>query len=396
FGEEESVLVMLPELPNAKKNEQLHGCVLFLRERDRDLEIWNGRRLGIERAPETLGVDAAYSIDELWERLPILLAGYERVMAQTGLDEARDRQLLETLHQLRMQARRGVQPPTELVDPGPLLHEQRLFKSEFEIDLMQRAADITHEAHVALMTQVEPGVFEYELDALLDYTFRRMGGNGPAYGNIVAGGVNACILHYTENDAELKDGDLLLVDAGCELDCYASDVTRTFPVNGRFSKEQRALYEVVLEAQLAGIAEVRPGNIVTNMHDTATRVLCEGLIRLGLLEGSLEKVLEDKAYRRFYMHGTGHWLGLDVHDCGAYAHKGDSRQFEAGMVTTVEPGLYVAEDDETVEARWRGIGIRIEDDVLVTGSGNRVLTASIPKSVDEVEAACAGQTLSAV
>ncbi len=408
FGEEDCALVLLPEVDAAKSKGKpaangaksheppQRGAVLFLRERDPEMETWNGRRLGVENAVEKLGVDAAYPIDELWERLPQLLKNYERVMALTGVDTDSDRDLLDVLRTLRLQARRGVLPPTQLLDPMPLLHEQRLFKTPFELERMQKAADITREAHLELMRHAAPGVMEYELDALLDYTFRRRGGNGPAYNNIVAGGVNATILHYTENNTKLRDGDLLLVDAGCEYEYYACDVTRTYPVNGRFSREQRELYDVVLAAQLAGIDAVKPGAPVKGMHEVALRMLCEGLLKLGLLKGGVDEVIESGAYRRFYMHGTGHWLGLDVHDCGTYAKDGsDTRPFEPGMITTVEPGLYVAPDDDTVEARWRGIGIRIEDDALVTASGNRILTDGIPKHVDEVEAACAGRELSA-
>jgi Xaa-Pro aminopeptidase len=394
FAEPGCVLVLLPEgVDSGEEADRGVRSVLFLRDRDALREIWDGRRVGVERAPERLGVDRAYDIETLWEVLPGLLKGYERLMYRTGEDDAGDLRMLEVLRQLRGRARGGVLPPVELVDPVPLLHEQRLVKGPEELAIMRRAAAITHEAHVGAMALAAPGVNECEVDAFLDYTFRRRGGTGAAYTSIVAGGVNACILHYIENDRPLRDGDLLLIDAGSEVDHYASDVTRTFPVSGTFSPEQRAIYEVVLEAEEAAIEIVKPGVPHDRIHKTALGVLVRGLLRLGLLEGTEESVLADESYRRFFMHGTSHWLGLDVHDCGAYTTGKDSRRLEPGMVFTVEPGIYVAEDDDTVEERWRGIGVRIEDDVLCTQDGYEVLTASIPKSVEEVEAACRGASL---
>lgn len=393
FEEPESVLVMLPEL-EGDDAEAVRGSVLFLRERDRDMEIWNGIRLGVEAAPESLGVDAAYSIDDLWEKLPELLKGYARVVYRSGQDEERDRSMTRTIQRLQRMARNGINAPTEIVDVAPYVHEMRLFKSDDEIALMQRAADITTEAHMAAMRETKPGMGENEVDALLEYTFKRRGSTGPAYTNIVAGGANACILHYVENNQPLQDGDLILIDAGAEWDYYASDVTRTFPVNGKFTDEQRAIYEVVLKSQVAAVEHIRPGVTFYSIHEVARDILCQGLLDLGLLQGTLESVIEDESYKRFFMHKTGHWLGLDVHDQGMYAGPdGNSRVLEPGMVTTVEPGLYIATDDETVEARWRGIGVRIEDDILVTESGYRNLTEKIVKTVDEVEAACQGKTL---
>ena len=394
FAEPGSVLVLLPDgVASKDEGSESIRSVLFLRERDPLLETWNGRRLGLERAPEALGVDLALDVEDIWTELPNLLKGYERVMYRAGEEEARDRQLLEVLGKCRAKARGGVLPPIELVDAAPLVHEQRLFKSEEELALMRRAAEITREAHVGAMALATPGMNECEVDAFLDYTFRKRGATGQAYTSIVAGGVNACILHYVENDQPLNDGDLLLIDAGSELDYYASDVTRTFPVNGTFSPEQRALYEVVLEAEETAIAAVKPGLPHNEIHKIALGVLVRGLLKLGLLEGTEESVIEDESYRRFFMHGTSHWLGLDVHDCGAYTIGKDSRKLEPGMVFTVEPGLYVAEDDETVDAKWRGIGVRIEDDVLCTEDGHEVLSAAIPKALDEVEAACQGRAL---
>lgn len=384
FGEPESVLVLLPGDVLAPRRR----AVLFLREKKRDEEVWTGLRLGIEAAPKALGIDEAYPIAELWTRLFDLLKGYERVVYRSGLDEARDRGVQGVLGKLRSQVRSEAALPSELLDPAPLVHEQRLFKTAAELELMRRAAAITTEAHLAAMSETCAGMGENEIDARLTYTFLRRGASGAAYGNIVAGGANACILHYHENNRELRDGELLLIDAGAEFDCYASDVTRTFPVNGRFSPEQRALYEIVLEAELAAIAQVQPGRTFQSVHEVAVRVLCEGLARLSLLPGSAAEIAERESYKRFYMHRTSHWLGLDVHDCGAYLIAGKSRALAPGQVLTVEPGLYIAPDDESVEPRWRGIGIRIEDDVLVTAGGHEVLTSAIPKGVEEVERAC--------
>ena len=395
FGEPESVLVLLPRgqcergaLPKGEPES-----VLFLRERNAAEEVWTGRRLGVERAPAALGVDRAYPIEELETRLPQLLRGYARLSTRTGEDPDQDRRFLRALARLRKRAGHKAQWPVEIVDPGALLHELRLFKTPAELERMRRAAAISASAHVAAMAAAGPGVNEREIEALIEYTFRRQGANGPAYNSIIAGGANACILHYVENDMPLVDGELLLVDAGAEFECYASDVTRTFPVNGTFTPEQRAIYDVVLGAQKATLAIVAPGVSTNALHELALTRLVEGLVDLGLLRGSVEQNIADESYRRFYMHGVSHWLGLDVHDCGAYQVGGEARLLEPGMVTTVEPGIYVAPDDETVERRWRGIGVRIEDDVLVTAEGHENLTAAIPKEADEVEAACAGRSL---
>lgn len=384
FGEPESALVLLPANgPGARPRS-----VLFLRERKREEEVWTGLRLGVERAVAALRVDEAYPIGELWTRLPDLLRGHARLVYRAGLDEARDRQLNAMLARMRGQVRLEQPAPMELIDPAGSLSELRLFKSPAELAKMRRAAAITAEAHVAAMRETRAGMGENEIDALLTYTFLRRGASGAAYGNIVAGGANACILHYHENDARLADGELLLIDAGAEFDCYACDVTRTFPVNGRFNAEQRALYQVVLDAQLAAIAHVRPGHTFQSVHEVAVDVLCAGLARLKLLPGSAEEIRRSESYRRFYMHRTGHWLGLDVHDCGAYVRGGASRTMEPGQVLTVEPGLYIAPDDTEVAPQWRGIGIRIEDDLLVTPAGHEVLTRDIPKSIADVERAC--------
>lgn len=382
FREPDAVLLLIPHGEGARS-------VLFLNEKDREAETWTGRRLGTAAAPAALGVERAFALGELWTRLPELVVGHERMVFGFGLEPAFDARVLACALEWQKKSRTPRPHPREWVEPALWLHEQRLRKDGEELARMRQAARISEEAHRAVMAAARPGVSEAELDALLDYTFRRRGGTGSAYGNIVAGGAGACILHYRENDRPLVAGELCLVDAGCEFDFYASDVTRTFPVSGRFSAEQRALYELVLAALERATDEVRPGSDQDRVHDAAVEVLVDGLLELGLLGGSRAEALEKKSYRRFYMHRTGHWLGLDVHDCGLYARDGKPRAFEPGMVTTVEPGLYVAPDDEGVPERWRGIGIRIEDDVLVTADGHEVLTASIPRSVTEVESATA-------
>jgi len=352
--------------------------------------VWTGRRLGEERAVAELGVDQAFPIDELWDRLPALFVGHDALVYRQGEDEERDARVQAAQRSSwRHRARDGGRAPLTWVDPALWLHEERQTKSPAELDLMRRAAEIGAEAHRLAMAAAAPGRNECEIDALIAYTFRRHGCTGAAYESIVAGGANACILHYTRNDRPLREGDLLLVDAGAEWRYYASDITRTFPVGGTFTPDQRALYELVLGAQEAAIEAAVPGALFTLPHDTAIRHLVEGMLALGLLEGSLEEALEEQSYARFTVHRTSHWLGLDVHDCGAYFDAGEPRRLRPGMVLTVEPGLYVAPDDETVEPRWRGMGIRIEDDVLITPEGREILSDGVPKNVDEVEALCA-------
>lgn len=386
FREPSSALLLLPHNEGTAESPR---TVLFLRERDPAMETWHGRRLGVERAAETVGVDLAIPFDKLWDQLASYLKGYDRLVSATGRDKARDQRLLDVLDRLRGSVRGGVKAPGALEHPRTTLHELRLFKNEAEVELMRRAAEVSHKAHTAAMAATAPGVNEAAIDALINYEFGRQGGTGAAYNNIVAGGDNACILHYVENDQPLVEGDLLLIDAGCEWDFYASDVTRTFPVSGRFTEPQRALYQVVLDAQLAAIDEVRTGKPFNVYHDTATRILCQGLVDLGIIEGPLEEALEEQRYLPFTIHRTGHWIGLDVHDQGSYADEDGPRAFEPGMVVTVEPGIYIPLDNETVDAKWRGIGIRIEDDILITKDGIENLTGSIPKSIEDVEAACA-------
>ena len=378
FPEPEAVLVLVPG--------RKHGeALLFCRERDPEREGWDGARAGQEGAVEAFGMDDAYPIDDLDEILPGLLEGRSRVYYHFGRDADFDLKLIGWLNRVRAQVRHGAQPPHEFLELGHLLHEQRLFKSRDEIRLMDKAAVISVRAHEAAMRAARPGVHEYELQAEVERVFRAADAC-PAYNSIVGAGANGCVLHYVANNARAADGELVLIDAGAEFRNYAADITRTFPVNGRYSKEQRALHDLVGAAQAAALACARPGVAWSAIHDAAVEVLTEGLLRLGLLKGGLEKNIAEGHYKRFYRHKSGHWLGLDVHDVGDYRIDGEPRQLEPGMVFTIEPGLYVGADDRTVHAKWRGIGIRTEDDVLITGDGHRVLTAALARSADEIEA----------
>jgi Xaa-Pro aminopeptidase len=359
---------------------------LFVEPRDRDAEIWNGYRPGVEGALRDFGADEAHPIGELLERLPALLERARRVYHVLGRDPRVDAKLAETVETARVRSRAHAPPPDAVLDPRALLHEMRLLKEPEELDLLRRAAEISREAHAAAAALAHEGVLEYELEAALDYTFRRRGAWGPAYESIVGGGANATVLHYVANDQPLRDGTLVLIDAGCELEGYASDVTRTYPVGGRFQGAARALYEVVLAANEAGLERARPGATLEDVHDAALRRLVEGMVELGLLAGSVDELLQSGAYRSYYMHRTSHWLGLDVHDVGAYQVDGKPRRLEPGMVFTVEPGLYVAAGEEKAPAELRGIGVRIEDDVVVTEDGHENLTAGIPKRPGDVEA----------
>jgi len=387
FREPSCALLLLPNGDGTPESPQ---SILFLRERDPAMETWHGRRLGVERAAKAVGVDLALPFRGLWTELRDYLKGYESLVSATGLDKARDGCLLDVLDKLRGSVRGGIKAPASLEHPRESLHELRLFKDDAEVALLRKAAAVTLDAHTAAMAASAPGVNERELDALINYEFSRKGGTGAAYNNIVAGGDNACILHYVENDQPLQDGDLCLIDAGCEWDFYASDVTRTFPINGHFSDAQRALYQIVLDAQMAAIDKVRSGTPFNEYHDTATRVLCAGLVDLGIIEGPLDEALEDERYLPYTIHRTGHWMGLDVHDQGSYAGEEGPRPFAPGMVVTVEPGIYIPLDCKDVEERWRGIGIRIEDDILLTKDGIENLSDGIPKTIEDVEAACAG------
>jgi len=378
FPEPEAVLVLVP---GRKHGETL----LFCRERDLEREAWDGPRAGQEGAVEQFGMDDAYPIEDLDEILPGLLEGRSRVYYHFGRDAEFDLKLIGWVNRVREQVRHGAQPPHEFLELGHLLHELRLFKSKDELKLMQRAADISVEAHQLAMRASRAGIHEYELQAEIERVFRANDA-WPAYGSIVGAGNNACVLHYRANNARAADGELVLIDAGAEFRGYASDITRTFPVNGRFGKEQRALHDLVGAAQAAALAQAKPGVAYQAGHAAAVETLTEGLLQLGLLKGKLEKNIASGQYKRFYRHKTGHWLGLDVHDVGEYRLAGESRMLEPGMVFTIEPGLYVSPDDASVDAKWRGIGIRTEDDVLVTADGHRVLTDKLARSADEIEA----------
>ena len=357
---------------------------LFCRERNREMEIWNGYRAGIDGAIQDYAADAAYAIDSLDAEMVVKLFNKQNLYFRVGQRASFDAKVTTWLKQA-MEKNSGQAIATQIQQLDVIVDEMRLHKSAQEIELMQIAANISAAAHTRAMQKVRPGMMEYALEAELNYIF---GQNGcvPAYNSIVGGGENACILHYVENDQTLKAGDLVLIDAAAEYQCYASDITRTFPINGKFSPEQKALYEIVLAAQLAAIDAVRVGRSYKEPHHIAVRIMVQGLLDLGLMHGDLEQIIESESFRQFYMHGTGHWLGMDVHDVGSYKHGADWRVYEAGMVVTVEPGLYIAPDDETVDAKWRGIGIRIEDDVLVTATAPCVLTANVVKSVAEIEA----------
>ena len=360
--------------------------VLFVQPRNRERETWTGKRYGTEGAKEVFHADAAYTIDQVKEILPGHLAGADSVYFAPGRDEGMNaliQGLLDASRSGRARTGRGL---VSLVDPSSVVHEMRLFKSAGELGLMRKAVAASERAHAAVMRAARDGAGEYELEALLEYHFRAAGGSGMAYPSIVASGANATILHYTQNDRRMRDGDLVLIDAGAEFDGYCSDVTRTFPVAAGYSPPQRRIYETVLRAQEEGIALVRPGVSMEDIHRRATELLVEGLLDIGLLSGKADELIEKGEHARFYMHRTGHWLGLDVHDVGQYRIDGAARPLEAGMVLTVEPGLYIAEDLDGVSDDYRGIGVRIEDDVLVTSAGHEVLSAAIPKEADAIEA----------
>ena len=379
FPEPESLCLLSP-------NHDTEQFILFVRPRDKEKETWTGKRFGVEGAQEFFGVDAAYTIDQLDEVLPEHLLAAEKIYYGLGRDERLNTKILDFVNQGRLQRPRSGHGPVAIIDPSDLLHEMRLFKTPQEIDLMRRAITASAAAHHAALHETRPGMHEYEIEALLEYHFRRNGAEGPAYPSIVASGANATILHYISNDQQMQDGDLLLIDAGSEYACYCSDVTRTFPVGREFSAPQRAIYSLVLSAQKHAIEMIRPGIGFDDVHQHATEILINGLRDLGLLSGSTESILEKGDYRQFYMHRTSHWLGMDVHDVGKYKVGDESRTLEPGMVLTVEPGLYIAADAD-VPAAYQGIGVRIEDDVLVTANGHDVLTSTILKEIDDIEAA---------
>jgi Xaa-Pro aminopeptidase len=381
FLEPDTTLVLRP-------GAETERVTLFVRPRDPAAETWDGRRAGLEGAKAHYGADAAYASAELPAKLADLLANSDELHYCLGLHDAMDLLIGATLVRLRALEKRGKRPPTIVVDPRANLHELRLHKHPEELATLRHAAAITCDAHLAAMRLGRPGTFEHELEAVIDYTFRKRGGNGPGYNTIVGAGANATILHYTENRSAIATGDLVLVDAGCEYDHYTADITRTWPATGRFTAPQRRVYEAVLAIQKSAIALAKPGATIAEIHDHCTRHLTEAMLQLGLLTGTVDERIADNAYRKYYPHGTSHWLGLDVHDAGAYTRSGKPRPLAPGMVITVEPGLYIPADATDAPAELRGIGIRIEDDVVITATGHEVLTAACPKEIEELERAC--------
>ncbi len=378
FDEPESVIVIVPGRPHGE-------YLLFCREKDLEKEIWDGYRAGQEGAIDLYGADDSYPITDLDDILPGLLEGKEKAFYTMGKIPSFDQRMVGWLKYLRNASRQGKQSPTEIIELDHTLNELRLYKSSSEIKAMRYAADVSAQAHIRAMQFTQPGQWEYQVEAEVIHEFMKNDCRSSAYPSIVGGGENGCILHYIENNHRLKNNDLLLIDAGAEYDYYAADITRTFPVNGTFSKPQKALYNIVLEAQKAAIAEVKPGNHWNQPHEAAVAVLTEGLLDLGLLKGKLSRLLKKELYREFYMHRTGHWLGMDVHDVGDYKVGGEWRILEAGMVLTVEPGLYIRDPDH-IAKKWHFTGIRIEDDVLVTKTGHDVLSKNAPKEIAEIEA----------
>jgi Xaa-Pro aminopeptidase len=377
FHEPESIAVVAPAHAEQK-------YTLFVRPRDPERETWDGRRAGVEGAVAEFGADKAFPVAEFHTQVRDLINGARNLYYRLGVNAELDEALINHIRAMRMRTRL-YRAPDAITDPGVILHEMRLVKTAAEIELMQRSADIAAEAHVEAMRTVRPGMNEYEIEALIEYNFRRNGAHAPAYNSIVGGGANATILHYITNDAPLRAGDLLLVDAGAEYRGYASDITRTFPINGRFTEAQRDVYNAVLETQLACVEMVKPGMTMGELNKRATEMLTASMVRLGLLTGDVEKLIEEETYKRFYMHMVGHYLGMDVHDVGRYQVDGQDRPLEAGIIITIEPGLYIAETAENIPDKYRGIGVRIEDDVLVTPEGHRVLTAKAPKQIEEIE-----------
>ncbi len=378
FEEPDALLILAPGHPKGE-------FVIFCRPRDKQKEIWEGIMAGPEGALAQFGANAAYSIQEADQRIPELMDGCTKIYTQLGQCDTWDKQVMTWLGAVRAKARAGACAPELLADINAQLHELRLIKGEEEQAAMAASCELAARAHIRAMQYCKAGVYEYQLEAEILHTFAMSGAMSAAYNTIVGGGQNGCILHYINNDKPLKDGDLVLIDAGCELDYYAADITRTFPVNGRFSAAQKALYELVLKAQEAAFSVIKPGTLWNEPHDISVQVLTEGLVELGLLVGNVDELIETGAYKAFYMHRVGHWLGMDVHDVGAYKIDGQWRPLVAGMAMTVEPGIYVAPDDMSVDEKWRGIGIRIEDDVIVTADGYRLLTSGVPKTIEAIE-----------
>lgn len=384
FSEPNSVAVFAPDHPE-------HKFILFVRPRDPERETWDGKRAGIEGAVSEYGADIAYSIDELETRLPEYVKNTEKLYYTLGQYPEFDPTIMNMIVTLRRRGRAGEFAPSTLIETGKILHEMRLIKSPEEMDVMRKANFITQEAHIKAMQLTKPGMYEYEIEGIIDNEFRRNGSYAAAYNSIVGTGVNATILHYVDNNQQLKDGDLLLIDAGAEYGFYAGDITRTFPVNGKFTQAQRDVYEVVLEANKRATEMVKPGVRFLDIHNKAVEVLTEGMVRIGLLKGDVETLIKEEKYKQFYMHKTGHWLGMDVHDVGKYFDKdSQSRTIEAGMVMTIEPGLYIQENSVDIPSEYIGIGIRIEDDILVTETGYENLSKRVPKEIDEIERLMAG------
>lgn len=377
FEEPEAIAVVAPA------REQKY--TLFVRPRDPEREIWDGRRAGVEGAKDEFGADEALPIVEFDEKLQDILDGAEKLYYRLGVNPDLDDTIIRQIARMRALNRKPIHPPQTIIDPATIVHEMRVLKTPEEIELMQRAADIAAEAHVEAMKAARPGMKEYEIEALIEQIFRRLGAAAPAYTSIIGAGVNATVLHYINNDGELHDGELLLIDAGAEYRGYASDITRTFPINGRYTKAQRAIYDLVLEAQMSCVELVRPGTTHDQLKSHSIEVLTKGMVRLGLLKGDPAELIKEKKYEQFYMHGLGHMLGIDVHDVGRYYYNRESRALEPGVVMTVEPGLYINPNTKDIPEQYLGIGIRIEDDVLCTSNGPRVLTNKVPKKAEEIE-----------
>ena len=378
YEEPESILLIRPY---AKKDQ----FIIFCRDRDPLKEQWDGFRSGQKGAVEDFGANKSLSISSVDSLMPELLEGAKNIYYSMSSPCGLDQRISAWVDQIRLNTRAGAEPPQNLLSLDSIIHEMRLLKSDEEIEVMKQAAEITTEAHIRAMKAVHPGMFEYQLEAEYLYAFNKNGARAPAYNSIVGGGNNACILHYVENNSELKDGDVVLVDAGCEYKYYASDVTRTFPVNGSFTEEQKQIYSIVLEAHKQSMDQLQPGNKWNLAHEKSVEVIVEGLIDLGIIKSSKQEAIDTGEYSKFYMHRIGHWLGMDVHDVGSYKRDGDWRDLEPGMVMTIEPGIYILDSLEGVEDKWKGIGVRIEDDVLVTKKGFEVLTPDIPRSIEEVE-----------
>lgn len=378
YPEPEAVAVLIPDRVDGE-------FILFCRDSDEEMEIWHGRRAGLNGALNTYGADDAFPIEDMDDILPGLIEGHERVFYNMGNDQNFDNRVLGWVNQIRDKSRTGVVAPDEFISLNHFLHDMRLYKSRHEIKLMRKAAKISSAAHQRAMVSCKPGMYEYQLESELVHEFMRNGSRAAAYPSIVGSGENGCILHYTENKDEISEGDLILIDAGAEYQGYASDITRTFPANGKFSTAQRQAYDLVLAAQLAAIEQVKPGNHWNDPHNAAVKVLTEGMVELGIIKGDVEELINDQVYTKYYMHRTGHWIGMDVHDVGDYKLDNEWRMLEPGMVLTVEPGLYMPTGSKGLAKKWWGIGIRIEDDVLVTKDGYEVLSKDAPKSVHEIE-----------